>query len=130
MGWPRRFSRRTKIAPGVSLNWSRSGPSVSVGPHGPKLTVGRRGIRRSIGNPGTGLFAANQQSLDSLRGRRIQPCEPESERGTTVSSASRVDATAVMAVHDLERCGFCGGQAEIDGRCGMCGQPVERWRGA
>lgn len=50
-----RFFRRVKIAPGVSLNLSKSGPSFSFGPRGMKYTVGPRGTRKSFGIPGTGL---------------------------------------------------------------------------
>ena len=51
-----RFFRRVKIAPGVSLNFSKSGPSVSLGPRGAKVTAGRRGLRRTVGLPGSGLY--------------------------------------------------------------------------
>jgi len=42
-----RFFRRMKIAPGLTLNLSKSGPSLSFGPRGAKVTVGRRGVRRT-----------------------------------------------------------------------------------
>lgn len=51
-----RFFRRIRIAPGISLNLSKTGVSMSVGPPGAKFTVGTRGTRASIGLPGTGLF--------------------------------------------------------------------------
>ncbi|MBP9002921.1 MAG: DUF4236 domain-containing protein [Candidatus Hydrogenedentes bacterium] len=51
-----RFWRRVHILPGISLNFSGSGVSVSVGPCGAKLTWGPRGIRATAGIPGTGLF--------------------------------------------------------------------------
>lgn len=51
-----RFWRRVKIAPGLTLNLSKSGGSLSVGPRGAKLTVGSRGGRATMGIPGTGLF--------------------------------------------------------------------------
>jgi Protein of unknown function (DUF4236)/Short C-terminal domain len=51
-----RFFRRSTIMPGVRLNMSRSGPSLSFGMRGAHLTVGRRGVRRTVGVPGTGLF--------------------------------------------------------------------------
>ncbi|HDG98128.1 MAG TPA: DUF4236 domain-containing protein, partial [Desulfobacterales bacterium] len=50
-----RFWRRIKIAPGVTLNLSRSGGSLSFGPRGARFTVGR-GKRAMMGIPGTGLF--------------------------------------------------------------------------
>lgn len=51
-----RFWRRFKVAPGVTLNFSKSGGSFSFGPRGAKLTVGSRGKRATVGLPGTGLF--------------------------------------------------------------------------
>jgi len=51
-----RFWRRIKIAPGVTLNLSKSGGSLSFGPRGAKFTVGSRGKRATMGIPGTGLF--------------------------------------------------------------------------
>ncbi|NOZ12675.1 MAG: DUF4236 domain-containing protein [Acidobacteria bacterium] len=51
-----RFWRRMKIAPGVTLNLSRSGGSLSFGPRGAKFTVGPGGRRATVGIPGTGLF--------------------------------------------------------------------------
>jgi len=51
-----RFWRRSKIAPGVTLNLSKSGGSFSFGPRGAKFTVGSRGKRATVGIPGTGLF--------------------------------------------------------------------------
>jgi len=51
-----RFWRRVRIAPGVTLNLSKSGGSLSFGPRGAKFTVGSRGKRATVGLPGTGLF--------------------------------------------------------------------------
>ncbi|MBF6569116.1 MAG: DUF4236 domain-containing protein [Candidatus Binataceae bacterium] len=51
-----RFYRRMKIFPGLSLNLSKSGPSVTVGMRGAHMTFGRTGIRRTIGVPGTGIY--------------------------------------------------------------------------
>ena len=53
---PFRFWRRVKIAPGVTLNLSRSGTSVSLGPRGAKTTIGHGRVRQTVGLPGTGLF--------------------------------------------------------------------------
>jgi tetratricopeptide (TPR) repeat protein len=51
-----RFWRKIKIAPGVTLNLSKSGGSLSFGPRGAKFAVGSRGKRATVGLPGTGLF--------------------------------------------------------------------------
>jgi hypothetical protein len=50
-----RFRRRVTIAPGVSLNLSKSGVGISAGPRGAKIGAGPRGVHRSVGIPGTGL---------------------------------------------------------------------------
>ena len=50
------WRRSTKILPGVRINWSKSGPSVSVGPRGAKVNFGKRGTFVSGGIPGTGLY--------------------------------------------------------------------------
>jgi hypothetical protein len=51
-----RFWRRVRIAPGVTLNLSKSGGSLSFGPRGAKFTVGPRGPRATVGIPVSGLF--------------------------------------------------------------------------
>jgi Protein of unknown function (DUF4236) len=55
MGYVRLF-RRVRVAPGLTLNLSKSGPSLSVGVRGAHVTVGRSGVRRTVGIPGTGVF--------------------------------------------------------------------------
>jgi len=51
-----RFWRRVRIAPGLTLNLSKSGASLSMGGRGAHYTIGRRGRRATVGIPGTGLF--------------------------------------------------------------------------
>ncbi|GAC1396510.1 MAG: hypothetical protein NVSMB52_10020 [Chloroflexota bacterium] len=50
-----RFFRRMKIAPGITLNLSKSGPSISIGGKGAHYTVGTKRSRTTLGIPGTGL---------------------------------------------------------------------------
>lgn len=50
-----RFSRRITLMPGVRVNLSKSGASLSVGPRGASVTMGKRGIYGNVGIPGTGL---------------------------------------------------------------------------
>ncbi len=71
-----RFFRRKKLFPGVMLNISRSGPSVSLGPRGAKFTVGPKGTRKTVGIPGTGFFYTAAEKYkdapeDSGSGTRI-----------------------------------------------------------
>jgi hypothetical protein len=50
-----RFRRSIRILPGVRINLSGSGASVSVGPRGLHYTVSSKGTRITTGLPGTGL---------------------------------------------------------------------------
>jgi len=60
-----RFFHRVRIAPGVTLNLAKHGPSVSFGVRGAHLTVGRSGIRRTVGIPGTGVFYSSHDGWHS-----------------------------------------------------------------
>lgn len=75
-----RFFRRFRIAPGVTLNLSKSGASLSAGPRGAKVTVGSRGVRRTLGLPGTGLYYTEHTSWNKTGGRagdrRPAACPP------------------------------------------------------
>jgi hypothetical protein len=51
-----RFYKRVHLFPGLSVNLSKSGPSLTVGMRGAHLTVGRSGVRRTIGIPGSGMY--------------------------------------------------------------------------
>ncbi len=50
-----RFQRRRTIAPGIRLNLSKSGPSLTFGGRGMHYTVGHGRRRTTVGVPGTGL---------------------------------------------------------------------------
>jgi tetratricopeptide (TPR) repeat protein len=52
---PFRFFQRFRIAPGLRLNVSKGGLSVSAGPRGARFTLGTSGTRATAGLPGTGL---------------------------------------------------------------------------
>lgn len=117
MAWHLRLWRRVPVAPGVSVNLSKSGPSLSVGPRGAKTTIGRRGIRRTIGIPGTGIYATDQESWAKIRGGTTEPHQPAPS--PELEARNAVDPGAPAG-----RCAFCGGRAGADGRCGMCGQAI------
>ena len=51
-----RFYRRVHLFPGLSVNLSKSGPSLGVGIRGAHVTVGKRGVTKTVGIPGSGIF--------------------------------------------------------------------------
>jgi tetratricopeptide (TPR) repeat protein len=55
-----RFFKRVNIAPGMHVNLSKSGGSLSFGPRGAAVTVGARGVRATAGIPGTGMYYTKQ----------------------------------------------------------------------
>ena len=62
-----RFYRRVKILPGITLNFSKSGVSTSVGVRGAKLTFGKNGRRATVGLPGTGISYTAYQMRNVLK---------------------------------------------------------------
>jgi len=68
-----RFWQRIRIAPGVTLNLSKSTASLSFGPPGAKFTVSPRGNRATVGLPGNGLFYTVHQprGRSAAQGRAV-----------------------------------------------------------
>lgn len=102
-----RFLRLIRIAPGISLNLSKTGVSMSVGPSGAKFTVGTRGSRATIGLPGTGLSYTVTDPLGKIQGtQRSADPVPASRRPslsffqrliTPVHEKSFVDGLAALS---------------------------------
>ena len=70
-----RFQKRIGIVPGLRINLSKSGASVSLGVKGAHLTVGKT-PRVTVGLPGSGL--SYTETLGSRR--RGQPTAPLGDR--------------------------------------------------
>ena len=60
-----RFYKRVTLFPGVRVNLSGSGASLSVGVRGAHVTLGRRGVTRTLGIPGTGIFYTSRTGAQS-----------------------------------------------------------------
>jgi hypothetical protein len=60
-----RFYRRVSIFPGLSVNVSKSGPSLTVGMRGAHVTLGGKGIRKTVGIPGTGIYYTSHSGYHS-----------------------------------------------------------------
>lgn len=72
-----RFSKRVKILPGVSLNFSKSGVSTSLGPRGAKVTIGHGKVRQTVGIPGTGIsYTSSTPISESSSEHAVVPIEP------------------------------------------------------
>ncbi len=54
MGW--NFRKRIKLLPGIHLNVSKSGLSVTVGTRGFNINFGKKGQQLNVGIPGSGIY--------------------------------------------------------------------------
>ncbi len=76
-----RFWRRVRLAPGVTLNLSKSNASLSFGPRGAKYTISPRGNRATAGLPGTGLFyTVHDRNRAGRGGSAPAPSVPQRDR--------------------------------------------------
>jgi hypothetical protein len=82
-----RLWRRKTLFPGMRVNLSRSGVSLSVGRRGAWFTAGPRGRRATVGWPGTGLFWTQQLSV------------PHAVKGRQDGSHSLAEALALAVAH-------------------------------
>jgi tetratricopeptide (TPR) repeat protein len=64
------------VAPGVTLNLSKSGGSLSFGVRGAHFTMGPRGNRVTAGVPGTGLFYTRRLRASPAASRGPSPSTP------------------------------------------------------
>ncbi len=94
-----RLFRRIKIAPGITLNLSKSGLSASAGVRGARVTLGPRGVRRTVGIPGTGISYSENSAIggSSKRSRRSSYSRPtDDEAHDLVTSLSSCLSTAMV----------------------------------
>jgi len=75
-----RLFRRKNVLPGVRVNLSKSGPSLSVGVRGAHVTLGRRGVTRTVGVPGTGIFYTSRSGRHTGAHTTRQPSRAALER--------------------------------------------------
>ena len=97
-----RFRQSFKIIPGVRLNLSGSGASISLGPRGLHYTIGPHGTRTTVGLPGSGISWTAYQAYSS--GNRSSPPnrplpypgDAESNQATSVDrSATIIDSAPI-----------------------------------
>jgi Protein of unknown function (DUF4236) len=70
-----RFRRSIRIAPGLKVNLSKRGVSLSAGVRGASVTVGPRGTYTNVGIPGTGLSYRERVGGGSEQRRTVRAQE-------------------------------------------------------
>ena len=58
-----RFHKAFSLIPGIKLNMSKSGPSISVGGKGFTYNVGAKGTRTTASIPGSGMSYTTRKSM-------------------------------------------------------------------
>jgi len=71
------FKKSIKVAPGLRLNISKRGTSVSIGPRGAKLNIGKRGTYVTTSIPGTGIYSRTKISGGSKTPRNSAYVTPK-----------------------------------------------------
>lgn len=84
-----RFRKKIKIAPGISVNVSKSGLSTSIGGRGASVNVGKKGVRTTVGVPGTGishstLHTGNKKGKAQAKAKVKQPSDSEVSKGGSI----------------------------------------------
>jgi hypothetical protein len=94
-----RFYRRVHLFPGVSVNLSRSGPSLSVGVRGAHVTVGPGRITKTVGLPGTGIFYTSRHGTHTGIHSAVAPAvQTPTDRRTAFTVGLFVLAVLVVLV--------------------------------
>jgi len=93
-----RLFRRIKIAPGITLNLSKSGLSASAGVRGARVTLGPRGVRRTVGVPGTGISYTDSSSTNSRPRRSRSSTRPTDDEAHEQVSSAQGCLTIIVAV--------------------------------
>ena len=89
-----RFTRRVRLFPGVSVNLSKSGASMSFGVRGAHYTVGSRGRRVTVGVPGTGLYYTQTSATSRAQGprpERLGRSETVAQPASVTPTVQRLD---------------------------------------
>ena len=78
MGW--RFRKRIRLLPGLRVNLSKSGASVSIGGHGLTENIGPHGVRSTASLPGTGISYSTLQHPHPHAERSPAVAQPRAPR--------------------------------------------------
>lgn len=77
-----RFQKRVRILPGVTLNFSKSGVSTSLGVRGARITKGHGKTRVTVGIPGSGLSYTEVVRAPRKAAVSKKEAQPQAQGGT------------------------------------------------
>lgn len=96
-----RFRKTISIVPGVRVNLSNGGASLSLGPRGASISVGKRGTYANLGLPGTGL--SYRTRLDGRGSNRSGDTTGSVDLESLQQEALLIngDMEAILNIHEL-----------------------------
>ena len=98
-----RFLRRITLLPGLRLNISKRGASLTAGVPGASLTLGRKGLYRNLGIPGSGL--SHRQRIATGNDRQALqrgPSAADEGDGNTLALSLHIQEDGELAFRDAQ----------------------------
>lgn len=100
-----RFRRRTKLFPGVYINFSKSGISTTIGVKGASINFNKHGTYLNTGIPGTGIY--NRQKIGGGRSENqnspsSSPVETQVIKEIGSIKTEQVESTTTEGLQELK----------------------------
>ena len=89
---PIRFRKSFKIFPGVKVNFSKGGVSLSVGKPGATLNFSKHGVRQTIGLPGSGVSETSYLFKNDSKADKEQDKENDKNSQAKLAEHEEEDA--------------------------------------
>ncbi len=86
---PIRIRKSFTIFPGVKVNVSKGGTSITVGKKGFHLNFSKRGVRETVGLPGSGISETNYLYKKDANDEQKREAKQEESRGETTPRPKR-----------------------------------------
>jgi hypothetical protein len=85
-----RFRKTFSVLPGVRVNMSKSGPSVSVGGKGLTMNFGKKGSKTTVGLPGSGMSYSSYKRYDEAESEAENGHRAQEPQGTPLRIGSLI----------------------------------------
>lgn len=95
-----RFRKSVKIAPGIRVNLSGSGASVTAGPRGASVSFGKRGAYLNAGIPGTGISSRTKLSGGGSASQLRDRQEKEREKKKILDAKRELLASVTLSLNE------------------------------
>ena len=83
-----RFQKRIRLIKGLTINFRKSGASISLGGKGATINISKRGTKTTVGLPGSGI------SYSKFEPRKSTPALPHNDPEPNIESSQKIDAPA------------------------------------